>query len=92
MTFVVVSPPPNNPRVEDAQAPRYLLASVRLPNVVELPVVAIVIYTMEEVTEFVDGSPPPNKPRVGEEHDERFFLAVARLPKEVAFPVVAIVM
>ena len=97
MTFVAPSPPPaNKPRtledVDELLSPAVEI--VKSPKSVELPAVAIVMYsiTLELALLYV----PPTaakSPRVEEEQTPTAILAEAvdKSPKSVALPVVAVV-
>ena len=72
-----------------AQPVACVLAAVKLPKSVALPVVAMV--TKSITSEFPESNPPPQTPRVGEEQTPPLSLAADKFPKSNALPIEAIV-
>ena len=71
-------PPKNNPLIELDAAPKFLLATVKLPKSIALPVDAMVTYSITSLCTGV-AKPPADIPRVDEEH-----AALAVVPPDVS--------
>ena len=97
MTFVALEsepfcPPANTPLVEEEKEPKSLVAVIKFPKSVPLPVEAMVMYSI--ISQYVSDefAPPPKIPLVlFEKPLSPLYLSVVKSPKSVALPVEAMV-